>query len=571
MRVCFGTKNNGAARRGVSVAAVLLTGTLLASGSWAATVGDWQTVVNNGDIVPGGTTESFFSYNQPSISSNGLVVFRARARTPGGGGGGGEPFRGIYSRDMSVPGQPIVLIADNKSSLVPDPNNTGSGFAEFPSFPRIDAAGTVAFRGQSQPVWTYTDANGADTKAGTSGVYAAPAGVLVTGANQLGAVPGFGHASVPGSAAAGTKFDQFPGAPSPSGSLVAFKGNWTDAAGGRTGIYVRDVLAGGGTDPVRFIAESGMAIPNEGGSAGSGAVFGSTAPPSTWGNKVVFTGLDNEDAPTAGGIYIANMVGTSNLRPLVDFSTGVPGAAGQTFNKIGEALSYDGNRVGFWAAWGDDMRTVTLTCSTDGNAAVKQACMDSSDKDPVTGEATGQTTRDVPVNQGIFVVNTGTGVVEMVAQTGDAGVSDLLFWNFSGAPPGVGEGEGDAEAPRWRSTSFVAVDGNQTIFKAAGETVQSLMLDRGIGEMFATLVDTTMLASLLDPFAQLGSVITSFGIERDGFRAGRIAINAGFLNAADEGWAGIYTANVAPIPLPLPLLLLGAALGSLNLLRRRRR
>jgi hypothetical protein len=125
-------------------------------------------------------------------------------------------------------------------------------------------------------------------------------------------------------------------------------------------MYVRDVLADGGTDPVRFIAESGMAIPNEGVRAGSGAVFGSTAPPSTWGNKVVFTGLDNEDAPTAGGIYIANMVGTPNVRPLVDFSTGVPGAAGETFNKIGDALSCNGKRVGFRAAWGDDMRSVTL-------------------------------------------------------------------------------------------------------------------------------------------------------------------------------------------------------------------
>jgi hypothetical protein len=41
-----------------------------------------------------------------------------------------------------------------------------------------------------------------------------------------------------------------------------------------------------------------------------------------------------------------------------------------------------------------------------------------------------------------------------------------------------------------------------------------------------------MLASVLNLGALLGSVISSLGIERDGFRGDRLAINAISLNAA---------------------------------------
>lgn len=557
---------------------LLSTSPLAASAALGATVVNWETVVNNGDIVPGGTVETFFSYNQPSLSANGLVVFRARAREAGGGGesrdaaSGGGPVRGIYSRDMSIPGQPIVLVADNKTTRVPVPNNTDAGFEEFPSFPRIDAAGTIAFRGQSQPVWTYSDATGADTRAGTSGVYTSTGGVLTTGASQLGAAPGFDYFSVPGSAPIGTKFDQFPGAPSPTGTIVTFKGNWTDTTGGRTGIYFRDVADAGGTAPVQIIAESGMAIPNEGGTPGSNAVFGSTAPPSAQGDKVVFTGLDNEEAPTAGGIYLAKLSGAPDVKPLVDFSTGVPGANGATFNKVGEALSFNGNKVGFWGAWGSETKTVTLSCSSDGNAAVVGACVASSDVDPQTGLPTGKTTREVPLHQGIFTVDVTTGGVQLVAKTGDPGVDDLLFWNFSGAPPGVGEGEGDQEPPRWRSTAFVAVDGDKTIFKATDYTIDSLMYDEGENSIFTTLLNTTMLAGILDAGAPLRSLINSLGIERDGFRGGRFAFNASFLNSDNESWAGVYQGTlggIAAVPLPLTLPLLLVSLGALGLFRRR--
>ena len=34
---------------------------------------------------------------------------------------------------------------------------------------------------------------------------------------------------------------------------------------------------------------------------------------------------------------------------------------------------------------------------------------------------------------------------------------DFVYWNYSGAPPGAGESEGEAEPPRWRSSAFLAV------------------------------------------------------------------------------------------------------------------
>lgn len=552
---------------------LLLSVTAFSSHVSAATTFEWETVVNNSFVVPGGQTETFFSYNQPSVSNDALVVFRARARPAAGGGGngGGEPFRGVYVRDMSSPGQPIVLIADNKSTDVPQPNNTDAGFNEFPSFPRIDGDGTVAFRGQSTPVWNYTLPDGSDTRTGTSGVYTNPTGVLATGASQLGAVPDFDYFSVPGTAPDGTKFDQFPGAPSPTGNIVTFKGNWTDSAAvGHTGIYFRDSVAELGEAPVKVIAESGMLIPNGGGTSNTTAQFGSTAPPSAWGNVVVFTGLDNEETPTAGGIYMSVISDNPNLQPLVDFSTKVPGVVGDpTFNRVGEALSFDGNKVGFWAAWGTETKTVALTCGSEGNASVIAACVAQSDKD-ANGLPTGTTTREVPVHQGIFTVDIGTGEVEMVAQTGDPGVDDLLFWNFSGAPPDE-EAEADREPPRWRSTSFVAVDGDKTVFKATDYTVESLMYDEGPSSIFEMLLNTTMAASILDSMAPVASLIVALGIERDGFRNNHLAINASFLNAAGESWAGIYLATPAPVPLPAGLPLLASGLDALGVIGWRRK
>ncbi len=122
---------------------------------------NWQTVVNNGDYMPTAACDpvvpsappcrKFNSYNQPSLNTKKLVVFRARSK----GGQGGEPVHGVYTRDMAKDG-PVSKILD-RDTLVPQPNNLSSLFVEPPSFPRIDIdARMIATRGNHQPVWKYT-------------------------------------------------------------------------------------------------------------------------------------------------------------------------------------------------------------------------------------------------------------------------------------------------------------------------------------------------------------------------------------------------------------------------------
>ena len=389
---------------------------------------------------------------------------------------------------------------------------------------------------------------------------------MKTGANLLGAVPGgegatvgvnyFPYWQVPG-AVEGTRFDVFPGSPAVTDSdVIAFKANYTEDDGGKTGVFYRDTIGQGGLAAVQLIANTSTIVPNP--PEGQEALpFGSTAPPSASGSRMVFVGLDNEETPTQGGIYLAPLSPSPTLTPVVGIGDPVPGEEGQTFNRFGEALSFDGRYVAFWAAWGNETKTLWLDCPADGNADRIAYCEEFvGDNFPV----------EVPVNQGIFVADTQSGTITKVART-DENFSDFLFWNFSGKPPGVGGSEDDSddgEPPRWRSSAFVSVSQDLNgaflaAFKARqGEIdpVENSYINPvdgiyvGSSAQVVSLLDTTQDGQLLDSAAPLDSKISALAIERESFRGTWLAVTATMLEpVSGESLAGIYLTNF-PSPQP---------------------
>jgi len=520
--------------------------------------GKWLTVVNNAVSPPGpaGVGKNYFSYNQPSINSNGIVVFRARAKAPGGAPAG-EPHRGVWSVDLcSSPALQTIL---DTTTVVPAPNNLGSIFNETPSIPRIDISSPlIASRGNSQPVWTYIDPiTQLETRAGTTGIFTWIGGPLTTGVNTLGNLPDFSAFQVPPPAPAGTKFDVFPGSPTMSnGKYIAFKGNFTvtenNLSVGKTGVFFRDIS--GLMNPVIAIADTSTMIP------GQAVPFGSTAPPSAAAGKIVFTGLDNEETPTMGGIYVAPLADRPALTavaligdPVPDRS-GVPLVDGSTFTKFGEGLAYDGRFLTFWGAWGAETRDIVLTCPNDGNRDRRAYCL-------ATSDPGGTQTKQVPVNQGIFLHDTVSRRTLMVARSGvGEGFQDFLYWVYSGRPDVLPPGEGgpndsDGEPPRWRSSSFAAVDGSRgVLFKGSrspitGVTVPSSGLYgagyvNGAVTQVVPAIEVGDLVAKLDPSAPADSTVLSVGIEREAVRNGWVTLTASTINPSGESWAGIYATYV---------------------------
>lgn len=595
----------------------------------------WATVVNKSDLMPNGFSDQqpagrpFSSFNQPSINTQGLVVFRARSR---GGPPVGTPTRGIYVRSMAQGDSALSLIGtvaggsgriSRGATAVPAPNNVTyppdhqpAAFIEFPSIPRIALnANALATRGIHQPVWTYDvfdPATGevSETRAGTTGIYVnlngrdLSASPLVSGATRLGAVPGFEYHAVPGLPGP-VPFDVFPGAPAiTDDGTIAFKGNYPWGVG-ETGVFYRPVLPGpvGGTAAVQEIATSRTPIPNLAACAFSGrTTFGSTAPPSAASGQAVFVGLDNEEVPACGGIYLAPLQPNPPLTTLVALGAPVPGVERAYLTALGEGLSFDGRFMGFWGAWGTQTRTLRLYCPEEGDKERIAFCNHTGAFDPVTGTLAGDANsvcddesdgtercyqeRQVPLNQGIFLHDTRTGATSLVARTGSGGYTDFLYWVYSGRVPGRGghgdeggheaesaeaEDEGDLEAARWRASAFNAVTGRGAFawvaFKARTATqnlatrvyedvVDGIYLARKPGNApIVTVVDTTMAGTALDPEAvdpatQAALPIVSLGLERDGLRGRWLVVNASMGAEAEAeaeetaSQAGIYVTRV---------------------------
>ncbi|MBK8286995.1 MAG: hypothetical protein IPK97_20205 [Ahniella sp.] len=239
---------------------------------------------------------------------------------------------------------------------------------------------------------------------------------------------------------------------------------------------------------------------------------------------------------------------------MVEIGGQVPGEdPGTGFRAFGEGLSVssDGGKVSFWASWGTQTFQKTLLCPTDGNPDIVAYC----NQLHPTGLVV-----NIPVNQGIFVHDAATGVTTRVARTGAEGIEDFVFWGFSGRPPGVGGGdEPGTELARWRSSAFAALspiaNGSAFVaFKAQRNGLDGLFLREGLSFQLQlqTIAQVNVTSgTAIDPMAPAGSLISSVGIEREGFRNGRVAVNLGMLYVdpmdpdTTVGWGGIYVAPVA--------------------------
>lgn len=527
---------------------------------------DWQVVVNTDDVMPNSEL-TFNSFNPPAVNRSGRVVFRARSR-----GSEDGRARGIYALGAQR-NAALEVIAD-ATTAVPQPNNTGKSFTEFPSVPRIDAASDLSStRGQHAPIWRYDLAEGEETRVGTTGIYtntrSGPrARVLETAASLVGVAPGFARFAVPDSDPA-LKFDVFPGSPSPTTfqgqEIVTFKGNYTQGAVRKTGVFFRTLTPDAA---VQLIANTETPLPNPP-AAEPNATFGSTATPSADGDKLVFTGYIEEAIPErGGGIYLAPIASKPELRTLVGIGDPVPGVDGATFRAFGEALSFTGRSVAFWAAWGDATRELFLPCPTEGNRDRRDYCNATlPPRDPAcTENCEHGLLASVPVNQGIFVYDLPTGKTELIASTGEQ-IADFLYWNYSGHVPEPG-GEPDAEEPRWRSSAFfahselagaVAFRARQATYDPASqsyaEITDALYLDHVADTGAPQAVLTTGApAAAVDAEAPEGAVVTELGLERDGFRGRWLAITAKMEvpgGEEDAGIAGIYrTMAAAPSSAP---------------------
>ncbi|QQS41142.1 MAG: hypothetical protein IPM63_17545 [Acidobacteriota bacterium] len=515
----------------------------------------WRTVVNNSNYLPK-TKKRFNSYNQPSVSADGHVVFRARGR--------GQPrATGIFVRQVNGP--EMTSLAD-LTVEVPYPNNLGTMFNEFPSIPRISPnTGIIATRGNHQPVYRYDLPDGTETRVGTTGVYVMRGdGLVVTGASKLGLVPGFEHYSVPGTDN-NVAFDVFPGSPAVTDDgTIVFKGNYTVEGMRKTGAFYRRVFntPGGGFDAPEAIATTDTEIPGAPPHFGyKELTFGSVAPPSAVDDVAVFVALDNEDDPHFGGLYAAPIKPNPELVPIAEIGKTLPGLEIEELTGVGEGLSFDGRYLAFWISWGNETKTVRLYCPEEGSADRIEYC-NGLDPNSVFDKQTGRwfQERQMPLGQGVIVYDLLTDTFSRIVTTEE--FDDFLFWTYSGHVPGSTGDHSEGEPPRWRSSAYFSVYDGTIVFKARTgmmgkdntylDPIDGIYISdvRAYPEIRA-LAETGMDGGVLDPnippAIRAAYPITELGLEREALRGSYLAISAK-MGSEEDGWAGIYLTNTHDPP-----------------------
>ncbi len=508
----------------------------------------WQTVANGKSTLPG-TTTPFESFGPPSINASGMAVFRGvSVLATSEGSGETSSTTGVYTADLANGGK-LAKVADI-ATVVPAPNTLTYGqtlakFGGFPSFPKIDASSTfVGFNATHPPVISLPNSG----KAGSAGIYSNPAGALDTGVGLFvqdisTTYPYFANPDT------GAAFGAFPASPSViGGNTLVFKADYLNGTVVANGIYYRDVVSEGGESLVQRIASPATAIPN------TTTKFGYFGAPSAVGGTVVFVGYNKKDAPTVGGIYSAPVSATPLLTPLVTIGAPVPGEAEMdTFTLFGDAVSFDGRYVGFWAAWGTETTNLHITCS-ELDTAMQTYCLTLFPK--------GYDAK-VPVHQGMFVYDTNSSILTAVAKTG-SGFTDFTYWPFvgtlpeEGPPTNVGGGSGETETevplepPAFVPSPRIVVAGQsgstyQVAFKAKTGSVDGIYRATGPDAgQFTTILDTTMLGNLVDDTAPSTSKVDRLYLESEGMRGNWLVIGTTMHDSANDTYpAGVYATSVS--------------------------
>lgn len=505
----------------------------------------WQTIVNNGFVVPDGKP-TFKKYDAPTINVNGIVAFRATT---------GEDLAdiGIFYREF--PKGPVYRFADT-TTQVPYPNDIYGQFTAFPAVPRIapnsDRIVASAFH---TSVWSDPNAP-VDAGLGTAGIYSLLNGQeLMTGMTQLGGMPYLDQYRVPNTKA--TPFSAFPGTPAitDSGKLV-FNGEYSEDSLLRSGIYFRQLYTqnGYGEAMTMLIADQRTLMPTNDPDAKI-YEFGTFNSPTVYGDRVVFTGFDDPITRNAGGIFIANIEADPVIEKLVAIGDSFADLKIERIEQIGNDVSFDGQYVAFWASWGDVTRNIRLNCPTEGDPTLIAYC---NGVDPASlydkEKAVWYQTKDVPAYQGIFLYNIKEGTLYLAAKTGRR-VSDFVFWNYSGDVNG-------ADTPRWRPSVSLTTSNGDVVYKARFGKVDVdgryynpvdglYMRDPVANTPVLMLVETGMEGSYIDPTTPMGATyslpITNVDIDRDGFRGDKLAVLA---NMSDGNvlWGGIYYTDFNVIP-----------------------
>ncbi len=262
----------------------------------------------------------------------------------------------------------------------------------------------------------------------------------------------------------------------------------------------------------------------------------------------MFAGFDNEENPSLGGIYLAELGReTPELEALVSIGDPVlgetarrPGSAGWARVSLRRAVRGLLGRLGP----GEPHDPTPLP---DGGQQGPHCVLPHAVSG--AGGLTDQASRQARHLPARYLDRRDA----RSRQGAEGNFEDFVFWNFSGRVPGIGGGdeggEDDGEPARWRSSAFIAVSGTATAFKAVTGNRVGVYLSSQPGRQ-ARHRDRQPHRR---PARGSGGtrrprLVTEVGLEREGLRGDWLTVSAKMAvegGTEEDGMAGVYITQLA--------------------------